>query len=54
MIMYLSDCEEAPCQNDGTCDNQQNGYTCACTQGWTGPICDQGGINLCETRSRKP
>ncbi|CAI8042995.1 Vascular endothelial growth factor receptor 1, partial [Geodia barretti] len=29
------------CQNGGTCLNRGNSFSCQCTDGWTGPQCDQ-------------
>lgn len=33
-------CAEDPCQNDGTCVNGDEGYTCECAPGFTGSDCE--------------
>ncbi|XP_067850568.1 multimerin-1-like [Heptranchias perlo] len=33
-------CNSAPCQNGGTCINQQKGFVCACRPPFGGPSCD--------------
>jgi hypothetical protein len=38
----LTFCLSLPCQNGGTCTNQQAGYTCTCPAGWTGVDCERG------------
>ncbi|KAF3848620.1 hypothetical protein F7725_015117 [Dissostichus mawsoni] len=30
----IDECESEPCQNGGTCEDQINGYTCTCAQGF--------------------
>jgi len=35
-----NDCSPNPCQNDGTCIDETDGYTCICTAGWEGKNCE--------------
>ena len=35
-------CDDNPCNDHGTCENTDGGYTCTCTQAWTGDNCDTG------------
>lgn len=46
MFSDVDECASNPCQNGATCNDQVNGYTCTCSGGWTGTICDQGKL-LC-------
>ena len=42
---YLTDideCSSNPCQNEGTCYDMLNQYTCTCEQGFTGTNCEAG------------
>ena len=41
-IADINECDNSPCQNGGTCNNAQGGYSCACTKFWTGQDCTQG------------
>ncbi|XP_078620642.1 uncharacterized protein LOC144887346 [Branchiostoma floridae x Branchiostoma japonicum] len=34
-------CETHQCQNNATCNATEDGYTCACTEGWRGTYCQQ-------------
>ncbi|XP_078693746.1 uncharacterized protein LOC144923253 [Branchiostoma floridae x Branchiostoma belcheri] len=43
----LNECTKNACQH-GTCVNQDGGYTCTCSHGWTGQNCQQD-INECDT-----
>ena len=44
----IDECESDPCQNNATCDDGVNGYTCACPPGLSGPLCE---INVDECES---
>ena len=35
------DCAENPCENNGTCVDQQNGFSCHCLPGFTGILCSE-------------
>lgn len=45
-IMYVCTeidwCESQPCVNDGQCKSTNTGYTCECTEGYTGTNCETG------------
>ena len=43
-ITVLDNCLPNPCENGGTCNNGggDNGYSCLCMEGFTGPICGIG------------
>ena len=46
-LCYFSDIDEClsnPCLNGATCDNEENHFTCNCTDDWQGTRCDQGEI----------
>ena len=38
----IDDCSPNPCQNDGTCTDEANNYTCSCVAGYTGYNCSIG------------
>ena len=33
-------CYSEPCQNGGTCENGDDGFTCICPPGWQGETCE--------------
>ncbi|XP_009468788.1 PREDICTED: fibulin-7-like [Nipponia nippon] len=35
----IDDCSSNPCANGGTCVDGNQGYTCLCPRGWSGPSC---------------
>ena len=36
----IDECLSNPCQNDGTCNEGTNSYTCACVAGFSGDHCE--------------
>ena len=46
MISDIEECSSQPCQNEGTCNDQPNGYTCDCVDGYEGTHCETG-ITFC-------
>ena len=38
----IDECDSNPCQNNGTCNDEVNGYTCTCAAGFTGTECAIG------------
>lgn len=38
----IDECSSSPCQNDGTCRDHLNGYSCFCRTGFTGRNCESG------------
>ncbi|XP_030623800.1 protein crumbs homolog 2a [Chanos chanos] len=44
----IDECQSAPCQNGGTCEDMVNGYVCTCKDGFTGDLCEVN-IDECES-----
>ena len=42
LVPDIDECKANPCQNGGTCSNENGGYSCKCTNGWTGDTCVTG------------
>ena len=44
MIIFseYNECESLPCQNGGICTDNVNKFTCSCSSGFNGVICDSG------------
>ena len=42
LLVDINECESNPCENDGTCTDREDGYTCACASGFTGTECQTG------------
>ena len=38
--MWTSVAKSDPCQHDGTCIDEINGYNCTCSQDYTGSNCE--------------
>ena len=38
----MNECSSAPCQNGGSCTDEEDGYFCTCADGWTGAECQFG------------
>ena len=38
-LIDIDECQSSPCQNDGTCLDNLNSYSCNCFPGWTGKNC---------------
>ncbi|XP_054718914.1 protein crumbs-like [Uloborus diversus] len=46
--LNIDECQSSPCQNNGSCTDEINSYTCDCTRtGYRGPNCEEN-INECE------
>ena len=40
VLADVDDCAANPCQNDGTCADGVNDYTCTCVTGFIGDMCE--------------
>ena len=38
----MDECESDPCQNGATCNDQVNGFSCDCLEGFEGDLCQNG------------
>ena len=38
----IDDCASFPCQNNATCRDEIDEYTCVCVPGYTGELCEIG------------
>jgi len=43
MGVVVMECEENPCENGGTCIKHVNDYTCTCSSGYSGYLCEGKG-----------
>ena len=41
-MVEIDECATSPCQNGGSCNDQINGYTCNCVDGYDGLNCENG------------
>ncbi|XP_060564340.1 neurocan core protein-like isoform X3 [Ruditapes philippinarum] len=44
----IDDCQPNPCQNNGTCTDGVNNYTCTCPEGYSGRNCESLLVETCE------
>ena len=44
IISVVNTCASNPCQNQGTCVDGLNMYTCQCGDGWSGLNCELGKV----------
>ena len=42
ILLDIDECSSGPCQNDGTCTDGIDEYTCNCSIGYTGADCETG------------
>ena len=38
--LEINHCDSSPCQNNGTCSQEINSYSCECDDGWMGTNCE--------------
>ena len=46
LFVEVIECISNPCENNGTCIDRVNIYTCKCTAGYTGNNCETGTSGL--------
>lgn len=45
-VIDKDECSPNPCQNDGSCFDEVDNYTCECAAGFTGTDCETGNYFL--------
>ncbi len=48
VVLEKDHCLDNACANGATCVSEEHGYSCACTDDWTGDLCDKG-KNFCSS-----
>ena len=48
VITDIDECDSSPCEHHGTCNEGLNMFTCGCTTGYTGIVCETD-VNECES-----
>ena len=38
----INECLSSPCENNGTCYDEVNGFICSCSAGFNGTFCETG------------
>lgn len=38
----FNECSDSPCENNGTCINNEGSFICDCENGWKGKLCHIG------------
>lgn len=42
LILDIDDCVNHPCKHGGTCIDHVNNFSCQCSQGYRGFLCEKG------------
>lgn len=50
----IDECSSSPCQNNGSCRDHVNGYSCLCQTGFTGRNCESGLLQLSSISQQRP
>ena len=45
ITVHPCDKAKSPCKNNGLCKKDFNGFTCDCSEDWTGNTCQQKGFD---------
>ena len=46
LFLAVDNCNDSPCLNNGTCKHLQDGFSCDCTEGFTGLFCQGDFVNI--------
>ena len=48
----IDECASSPCENDATCEDGVNSYTCKCKAGFAGKNCEESKCWYCKRQFR--
>ena len=49
----IDECVPEPCQNNGTCIDEINGYECRCVSGFNGTMCENSKFHQLEVENKQ-
>ena len=52
LVFLVNPCDSSPCKNGGTCENDEDTFTCNCTEKFEGPTCDNKGLQFASFESK--
>ena len=45
-MFLVNPCDSSPCKNRGTCENDEDSFTCNCTEKFQGLTCEEKGLQF--------
>ena len=46
LVFSVNPCDSYPCKNGGTCENDEDTFTCSCTEKFEGLTCEEKGLQF--------
>ena len=46
LVFLVNPCDSSPCKNGGTCENDEDTFTCNCTEKFEGLTCEEKGLRF--------